>query len=40
MLEIGCGCGGILKPFQNDFYEVTGIDLGGEFIEFGKTKVY
>lgn len=38
VLEIGCGAGGILKNFYEDKCKVTGIDLGDEYIEFGKEK--
>lgn len=37
VLEIGTGAGGILKAIEdNQDVEACGIDLGGEYIEFGK----
>ncbi len=38
IVEIGTGAGGILKFFQDHNNEVFGIDLGSEFIEYGKKK--
>lgn len=38
VLEIGTGAGGILKAFKDDGDEVLGVDLGKEYIKFGKTK--
>ncbi|MGI0073218.1 MAG: class I SAM-dependent methyltransferase [Nitrosotalea sp.] len=38
IVEIGTGAGGILKYFQDHGNEVFGIDLGHEFIEYGKKK--
>ncbi|MEI9919947.1 MAG: class I SAM-dependent methyltransferase [Bacteroidota bacterium] len=35
VLEIGCGMGGILIPFKLAGMQVTGIDLGPEFISLG-----
>jgi SAM-dependent methyltransferase len=37
VLEIGCGAGGILKALQDSGWgPVTGIDLGGDYLEFGR----
>jgi len=33
--EIGCGMGGILVPFKLNGHNITGIDLGDEYIEKG-----
>jgi len=38
ILEIGCGAGGILKYFKEKGFYVEGIDLGQEYIEYGKSK--
>ncbi len=38
VLEVGCGAGGILKYFKDHGCTVTGIDLGHEFIEYGRNK--
>jgi 2-polyprenyl-3-methyl-5-hydroxy-6-metoxy-1,4-benzoquinol methylase len=38
VLEVGCGMGGILKPFQDKGYIVKGIDYGSEYINIGKSK--
>lgn len=34
--EIGCGMGGILLPFKLNGFDITGIDLGDEYIQIGK----
>jgi len=36
ILEVGCGAGGILKYFEQQGHEVMGIDLGEEYINYGK----
>lgn len=36
VLEIGCGAGGILKAFKETGVNVLGIDLGSEYINYGK----
>lgn len=36
--EIGCGMGGILKPFKDNNCSIKGIDLGEEYINIGKNK--
>ena len=36
ILEVGCGAGGILKIFKDNGYNVKGIDLGEEYLEYGK----
>lgn len=33
--EIGCGMGGILVPFKLNGYQVSGVDLGEEYITYG-----
>ena len=38
VLEVGCGMGGILVPFLNNGKEVFGVDLGSEYIEFGRAQ--
>lgn len=38
VLEIGCAAGGILQYFKNQGCNVTGVDLGNDYIEFGKSK--
>ena len=38
ILEIGCGAGGILQKFKEDGNEVSGIDLGAEFLAYGIKK--
>ena len=35
VLEIGCGAGGILYFFKQKGCEVMGIDLGGDYLEYG-----
>lgn len=37
VLEIGCGAGGILKALEDSGWgPVTGVDLGGDYLEFGR----
>lgn len=36
VLEIGCSAGAILEAFKEKGCKVKGIDLGGEYIEYGK----
>ena len=36
VLEVGCGMGTNLVPFKEKGYVIKGIDLGGEYVEFGK----
>lgn len=38
VFEVGCGTGGILKYFKDRGCRVHGIDLGEEYIKFGKSK--
>lgn len=38
VLEIGCSAGGILESFKEKGYTVKGIDLGGEYVEYGKRR--
>ena len=35
VLEVGCGAGGILKYFKDIGCSVKGVDLGGEYIQYG-----
>ena len=36
VLEVGCGAGGILDYFRDKEHKVKGIDLGEEYIDYGK----
>lgn len=36
--EVGAGAGGILQYFKEQGNEVYGVDLGSEYVEFGKSK--
>jgi 2-polyprenyl-3-methyl-5-hydroxy-6-metoxy-1,4-benzoquinol methylase len=38
VLEVGCGAGGILKYFKDKGMSVKGIDLGEEYVNFGKNN--
>ena len=38
VLEVGCGAGGILHYFKNKGNVVKGIDLGKEYINYGREK--
>jgi SAM-dependent methyltransferase len=38
VIEVGCGAGGILKYFADHGYRVKGIDLGDEYVAFGRDK--
>lgn len=38
VLEVGCGAGGILLYFKEKGFEVKGIDLCEEYIEYGKNS--
>ena len=38
VFEIGCGAGGILKFFEDKGCRVKGIDLGKEYLEYGRTQ--
>lgn len=38
ILEVGCGAGGILSYFKSRGYLVKGIDLGEEYLLYGKTQ--
>ena len=38
IVEIGCGAGGILQYFKDKGNEVYGVDLGSEYIEFGRVN--
>lgn len=37
VLEVGCGAGGILKYFRDRGCRVKGLDLGSEYIEYGRS---
>lgn len=36
VLEVGCGAGGILSVFKDNGFNVIGLDLGEEYLNFGK----
>ncbi len=36
VIEVGCGAGGILQYFKEKGCQILGLDLGKEYIEFGK----
>ncbi len=36
VLEVGCGAGGILKYFSDQGCRIKGIDLGSQYVEYGK----
>ena len=38
VLEIGCGAGGILSYFRSRGHRVKGIDLGEEYLNYGKQQ--
>lgn len=38
VLEVGCGAGGILSRFKDEGARILGIDLGEEYINWGKEK--
>ena len=38
IVEIGCGAGGILQYFKDKGNDVYGVDLGSEYIEFGRVN--
>ena len=38
VLEVGCGAGGILAYFKQKGHKVMGLDIGEEYIEFGKNQ--
>lgn len=38
VLEIGCGAGGILQAFKSDSVNVKGVDLGSEYIKYGRNQ--
>ncbi len=38
VLEVGCGAGGIIDYFRDKGFQVKGIDLGEEYINYGKEK--
>jgi len=38
IVEIGCGAGGILQYFKEKGNDVYGVDLGSEYIEFGRAN--
>ncbi|WP_416305790.1 methyltransferase domain-containing protein [Neptunicella sp. SCSIO 80796] len=37
VLEIGCGAGGILQAFEDEGINSVGVDLGNEYLDFGKS---
>lgn len=38
IIEVGCGSGGILQYFKEKGHEVTGCDLGKEYLTYGKEE--
>jgi len=38
VLEVGCGAGGILAYFKEQGFRVKGIDLGAQYINYGKEQ--
>lgn len=38
VLEIGCAAGAILYYFKEQGCEITGVDLGSEYVEYGKKR--
>lgn len=38
LLEVGCGAGGILNYFRSNGFMVKGIDLGAEYLQYGKEQ--
>jgi 2-polyprenyl-3-methyl-5-hydroxy-6-metoxy-1,4-benzoquinol methylase len=38
VLEVGCGAGGILEFFRQQGYKVLGIDLGEEYLAYGRMQ--
>lgn len=40
VLEVGCGAGGILQAFREKDFQVQGIDLGEEYLEYAKSKAW
>ena len=38
IVEIGCGAGGILQYFKDNGNDIYGVDLGSEYIEFGRAN--
>jgi 2-polyprenyl-3-methyl-5-hydroxy-6-metoxy-1,4-benzoquinol methylase len=38
VLEVGCGAGGILQYFKEQGCNVLGVDLGNEYLEFGRVN--
>lgn len=38
VLEVGCGAGGILAVFKEMGHQVLGLDLGSEYVNYGRDK--
>ncbi len=38
VVEVGCGAGGILKAFKDLGATITGLDLGSEYLKYGREK--
>lgn len=38
VLEVGCGAGGILHYFREQDWQVMGIDVGGEYLAYGRDR--
>lgn len=39
ILEVGCGSGRILKPFLENGYKITGVDISNEMLELSEQKL-
>ena len=40
IFEVGCGAGGILDYFKEKGHQVSGIDLGEEYVKYGKEETW
>ncbi|GEM_PF-624285 len=37
ILEVGCGAGGVIQAFREVGFQVQGIDLGADYVEYGRS---